>query len=259
MPVSDDPRRALAARARERGYEPPPPKFGAEQDYRGRDEEAGVDYLQLLLDPQRTALLVIDMQNIFIREGAPIAAPGAARIVPTINRTLATFRRLQLPVIWTAWCHRPDGSNLGRNAAFWRGVAPLAPDDDLALIHPSLDFREGDVVIEKPKYSAFWATDLDEVLRTHGVESLLLCGIATDVCVGQTMVDAYHRDYVCAVLADGTATTTPYQREALWMHESYWGRVLTAEEAEAELLALAPDTTGAPAAQHEITPTKGAA
>lgn len=254
--TEDERRSRLARLARERGYEPPAPKFSSDHDYRGREEASAIDYLQLLLDPERTALLVVDMQNIFVREGAPIHASGAAKIVPPINRLVGVFRRLGLPLVWTAWCHRPDGSNLGRNSAFWRGIAPLPPDSDLAAIHPSLDFREGDVLLEKPKYSAFWGTDLQPILNTAGVESLVLAGIATDVCVGQTMVEAYHRDYNCAIVADGTATTTPFQRETLWVHESYWGRVLTADEVEAELLALAPDGEAA-GARIEKEPTRG--
>lgn len=240
MPANADLRgQELIRRAKEQGYVPPQPKFRAEHDYRGRDEESAIDYYQLLLDPERTALLVIDMQNIFVREGAPIHAAGAAEIVPPINRLVGGFRELELPIIWTAWCQRPDGSNMGRNTAFWRGIAPLDPDGDLAQIHPSLDYSEDDILLRKPKYSSFWGTDLEPILNTYGIESLVLAGIATDVCVGQTMVEAYHRDYNCAIVADGTATTTPFQEETLWVHENYWGRVLTAEEVEEELFTLA--------------------
>ena len=262
MPASADARgRELIELANRQGYVPPPPKYRSEHDYRGREEETAIDYMQLLLDPQRTALLAIDMQNIFVREGAPISAPGAAEIVPPINRVVAAFRELELPVIWTAWCHRPDGSTMGRNGAFWRGIAPLDPRGDLAQIHPSLDYREGeDILLEKPKYSSFWGTDLEAILNTFGTESLVLSGIATDVCVGQTLVEAFHRDYNCAVVADGTATTTPFQDETLWVHENYWGRVMTAEEIETELLTLAgrrPDAARSLAGNN--TSTKGVA
>lgn len=246
---SDIPARAneLIDIAKRNGYVPPKPKYPAEHDYRGREEDSGIDYYQLLLDPERTALLVIDMQNIFVREGAPIHAAGADEIVPPINRVVQTFRDLELPIVWTAWCHRPDGSNMGRNTAFWRGIAPLAPDSDLAQIHPSLDYRPGeDILLEKPKYNSFWGTDLQSILNTYGIESLVLSGIATDVCVGQTLIDAFHRDYNCAVVADGTATTTPFQHETLWVHENYWGRVLNADEVENELLSLAGRRQGAP-------------
>lgn len=253
--------RELIGFARESGYVPPEPKYAAKHDYRGREEGSGIDYYQLLLDPERTALLVIDMQNIFVREGAPIHAAGAGEIVPPINRVVKTFRELGLPIVWTAWCHRPDGSNLGRNTAFWRGIAPLAPDSDLAQIHPSLDYEPGeDILLEKPKYNSFWGTDLQSILNTYGIESLVLAGIATDVCVGQTLVDAFHRDYNCAVVADGTATTTPFQQETLWVHENYWGRVLTADEVENELLSLAGRRQGAPAqSQTGNTSMKGVA
>lgn len=247
-------RAELAQLARERGYTPPSQKYGAKHDYRGRSDESSIDYQELLLDPTSTALLVVDMQNIFVEEGAPIHADGAEAIVPPINDLVAAFRRLGQPIIWTLWCHRADGSNLGRNAAFWRGIAPLPPDAELAQIHPSLDYRPGDIVLEKPKYNAFWATDLEAILNSHGIDTLVLAGIATDVCVGQTLVDAYHRDYICAVAADGTATTTPYQEETLWVHENYWGRVMTVREIEQELEALATtDQAAAPAeADREI-------
>jgi ureidoacrylate peracid hydrolase len=252
-------RRRLAAVARQVGYEPPPPKYRAEHDYRGRDANAGIDHHELLLDPLRTALLVIDMQNIFVRPGAPIAAAGGDAIVAPINDLVGAFRRHELPVIWTAWCHRPDGSNLGANAAIWRGIAPLDPDDDLAQIHPDMAFdRERDILLRKPKYSSFWGTDLEPILNTFGITSLVLCGIATDVCVGQTMVEAFHRDYNCAIVADGTATTTPFQEETLWIQENYWGRVLTGAEVTTELDSLATGLSST-AGENQNQPTKGVA
>jgi len=167
-----------------------------------------------------------------------MCAEGGHAIVPTINKLVTTFRSTGQPVIWTAWCHRRDGSNAGPNSIFWPSVAPLPPDSDLARIHSELDFRPEDILIEKPSYSAFWATDLEAILKTLDVDSLVLTGIATDVCVGQTLIDAFHRDYTCVVVADGTATPTPYQEQTLWHHENYLGRVMTAEEVVSELLTL---------------------
>lgn len=238
MSVRRSPERAtLAELAQAIGYEPPPPKRAANQgaDYLG----TGINYLELLLDPERVALVVIDMQNIFVRKGAPSTADGAEAIVPAINRLASTFRDLGQPVIWTTWCHRPDGSNLGPNAAFWRDLVPLPSDSELAQIHPSMDVYDDDIVLTKPNYSAFWGTDLEEILHTQGIGSLVLTGVATDICLGSTLIDGFHRGYTCAVVADGTATTTPYQEEALWMHENYWARVLTADEVERELQTLA--------------------
>ena len=231
----------LASLARERGYVPPPPKYGADHHYRGRDEGA-VDYYELLIEPESAALMVIDMQNIFVREGAPLAAPDGAEIVAPINELVAHFRRIGQPVIWTQWAHRPESSNAGRSLAFWKGLAPMDPDSDLAAIYPEMDYSEDDILIVKPKYSSFWATDLEAILRTKGIESLVLTGISTDVCVGQTMIEAYHRDYNCAVVSDGTATNTPFHEQTLWIHENFWGRVLTAAEVQDELTAMSlPD------------------
>jgi ureidoacrylate peracid hydrolase len=224
--------------ARERGYAPPPPKYGSDHPYRGRGGDAAVDYYQLLMEPESTALLVIDMQNVFVREGAPLAAPDGLEIVPPINDLIAFFREIGQPIIWTAWAHRANAANAGRSLAFWGGLAPVDPDGDLAAIHPEMDYRDDEIMIVKPKYSAFWATDLEAILSSHGIESLVLTGISTDVCVGQTMIEAYHRDYNCAVVRDGTATNTPFQEETLWIHENFWGRVLTASEVKDELAAL---------------------
>jgi biuret amidohydrolase len=238
VPKTQGPTRAkLAELAREVGYTPPDPKFGAEQ---GADYLVeSIDYTQLLLDPERTALVVVDMQNIFVRKGAPSTAGSGESIAPAINGLAETFRDLELPVIWTLWCHRPDGSNLGRNAAFWRDLVPLPEDSDLAQMHPSMDVRDEDITMTKPNYSAFWGTDLEVLLHTRGIEALVLTGVATDICLGSTLIDAFHRDYTCVVVSDGTTTTTPYQQETLWMHENYWARVLTADEVGRELRTLA--------------------
>jgi nicotinamidase-related amidase len=230
----------LEQKARASGYTPPPPKYRSDHDYRGKDPQAAVEYYQMLLDPVATALMVIDMQNIFVRPGAPIWAAGAQAIVEPINSLISVFRERSMPVIFTAWTHRPDGSNLGRGAALWKGIAPLDPASDLAEINDTIDFRPGDILVHKPKYSSFWGTDLQPILNTYGITSLVLTGIATDVCVGQTMVEAYHRYFNCAIVADGTATTTPFQEETLWVQENYWGRVLTSQQVVSELQALAP-------------------
>lgn len=145
-----------------------------------------------------------------------------------------------MPVIYTAWCHRPDGSDLGRMAEYWAGLAPVPFESHLAQIYPGMDYEPSDILIQKPKYNAFWATNLEAILNTLGIESLIFTGIATDVCVGQTLVDAFHRDYNCIIVQDGTATTTPHQEVSLWHHEKYWARVLTIDEVIDELRALTP-------------------
>jgi ureidoacrylate peracid hydrolase len=236
----------LAEIAVERGYRPPSPKFSSDHDYRGRDAASAVDYYQLLMEPKSTALLIIDMQNLFAREGAPIAAPGSDAIVPPINRLAGYFREIDQPVIWAVAAHRSDMSNVGRSRAFWTGLAPIELESDLGRIYEKMDVRESDILVTKPKYSAFWGSDLEAILNTHGIESLVLTGIATDVCVGVTMVDAYHRDYNCVIVSDGATTTTPFQEQSLFMHENYWGRVLTSDEVQAELTALSGAPLGLP-------------
>lgn len=224
----------LTERARRAGYVPPAPKYELQVDYRGG--KPAVDYMQMLLDPDATALLVIDMQNIFTDPDAPIGSPGGAKIIPSINRLAHFCRGSGIPVIWTLWA--PNPSNVGRIGLWFEGTATLPEADPLMQLDAAMAVGPGDVRIRKPKYDAFWGTDLEAVLKTSAVDSIILTGIATDVCVAQTLVGAFTRDYNCVVACDGTATNTPYHEQTLWHDEKYMARVMTCDEVMAELKAL---------------------
>lgn len=227
-------RQLLVQRALDARYTPPPPKYDLKVDYRG--DKPTVDYLQMLLDPAATALLAIDMQNLFTQPDAPIGSPLAGAIIPNVNRLARFCRSAGMPVIWTLWS--PRRSNMGRMDQWFQGTATLPEDDPLMRLDSAMDVEAGDVQIRKPKYDAFWGTDLEAVLKTAEIDSLILTGIATDVCVAQTLVAAFTRDYNCAVASDGTATNTPYHEQTLWHDEKYMARVMTTDEIIAELNVL---------------------
>ena len=132
---------------------------------------------------------------------------------------------------------------MGMMAKHWKILAP--PDSMLAEgshwweLYPELHNEPTDIYVKKPKYNAFWGSDLEAVLRSLGIESLIFTGIAFDVCVYTTLIDAFHRDFNSVIAVDATGSPFPYKEASMWHIETLWGRVLTAAEIITELQALA--------------------
>ena len=223
----------LAEIAKAVNYIPPPFKYNLKLDR---------DVTPLFMDPEKTALLVIDVQNYFTEPGAPMVVPDGPEVVVQINKLVDYCRPHDIPIVWVQITHRKDGSDLGMIGKYWKNWGPpksvLAKGSHWWKLYPELHNEPTDIYVTKPKYNAFWGSDLEAVLRGLEVESLIFTGIMTDVCVQTTLVDAFHRDFNPIIAADATGTATPYKKEALDMIEGCFGRVLTADETIAELEAL---------------------
>ena len=176
-------------------------------------------------DIGRTVLLVIDMQNDFAAKGGMFDRAGIdvsmiqAAIAPTA-RVLESARRLGIKVVYLKMAFRPDLSDAGLpDSPNWRVHAPAhvgeavrAPDgtESRILIRDTwnteivseLQPQTGDVVVYKHRYSGFYQTELDNILRTMNAEYLVVTGCTTSVCVESTVRDAMFRDYSCLLLAD---------------------------------------------------------
>jgi ureidoacrylate peracid hydrolase len=195
------------------------------------------------LDPKRTALLVIDMQNAFVAPGAPIEVPAARAIVAPINRLTAALRKRGVPVIWVLHENQAGGRDWagffdafvapGRRAD---AAAALARGAELQKLYPELETAPGDMSVAKNRYSAFIKNDFANKLRERGVDTLLIAGTKTNVCVECTARDAMMLDYKVVLLSDCTAALSDDEHRATLENViQQFGDVLTAEEALAFL------------------------
>ena len=176
-------------------------------------------------DPQTTALVVIDMQRDFMEPGGFGETLGndvsqLARAVKPIAAVLQAARDTGMLVIHTREGHLPDLSD-APPAKVERGAPSLRIGDPGPMgrilirgeaghdIIPELYPLTGEPVIDKPGKGAFYATDLDALLRNFGIQHLLVCGVTTEVCVNTTVREANDSGYRCVVLADCCASYFP--------------------------------------------------
>lgn len=158
--------------------------------------------------PATAAFLVIDMQNDFLLPSSPLAARGGLELLPRVNRMIAAARKHSMLLVFTAstyYSNEPYG-RLGDLFPELYHTSVLKDGTPGWQIHPELDYRPGDVLIKKPRYSAFWRTDLDDLLRARGIDTLILSGVWSNCCVESTARDAFFRDYRVIVLEDCVAT-----------------------------------------------------
>jgi biuret amidohydrolase len=161
------------------------------------------------IDPARTVIIVVDMQNDFVAAGAPIETPAARAVVPKLAETLRICRDAGIRVIYTAHVHRHDGCDMGLFAEIH---PPIAKRDALVdgtpgvNIYPELAPAPGEHVIKKHRYSAFFGTDLDIILRGYGTDTVIISGTTTENCCHATARDAMFRNYRVVFLSDATAT-----------------------------------------------------
>ena len=208
------------------------------------------------LTVKRTALLVIDMQRDFLDPRGYAANAGLniaplQGVIPTVRRVLDAARASGLMIVHTREGHLPDLSDCppvklarSRNAgAEIGGTGPLgrllirgeSGHDFIDELRPAA----GETVIDKPGYSAFARTDLDQRLRVRDIDTLLLCGITTEVRVSSTLRDAVDRGYRCITVGDACASAFPDLHDAalrmITVEGGIFGSVTSSQQVAAEL------------------------
>jgi len=195
---------------------------------------------ELEFDPKSTALLIIDMQRDFVMPGGFGEALGndvtplQATIAPT-KRVLESARKKGMLVIHTREGHRPDLTDCPPTKLV-RGRGKIRIGDPGPMgrilvrgeighdIVPELYPAPGEPVIDKPGKGAFYATDLELILRDRGIKTLIVCGVTTEVCVNTSVREANDRGYECVVLSDCVGSYFPeFQKAALAMIKAQGG------------------------------------
>lgn len=183
------------------------------------------------IDPANSALVIIDMQRDFCAPGgyADHAGLDVRRLrapIPAIQHLLDTARHAGMLVVFTREGHLPDLSDcppakLTRSAMAGARIGSIGPLGRLLIrgeygqdLIPECEPWPGEITIDKPGYSAFEQTGLDELLHWYGISQLLLCGVTTEVCVHSTLRGAIDRGYQCLTVADACAGNDPVLHEA---------------------------------------------
>jgi len=182
-------------------------------------------------DPERAALLTIDTQNDFTLPGAPAEIEGTMDTVPRMARLVESFRAVEAPIVHVVRLYRADGSNVDRcrRAAIEKGAEIVRPGTEGAELveelKPSEDVRldadrllagafqqvgSREWLLYKPRWSAFFRTDLDEFLTDRGVDTVVVCGCNFPNCPRTTVYEASERDYRIVFVPDATSGT--YER-----------------------------------------------
>ena len=184
----------------------------------------------------RSALVVIDMEMGFLSPQSPHCIPAATAIVPALTRAVQTARGKGIPVFFVKRLYRADGSDveLCRWEDWRAGGRPMAPDSEgplSAMAPEGLRPQPGDYAITKPRWSAFFQTELDLILRRLGVRTVILAGTTTPNCVRTSAYDALALDYNVAVLSDCTASRSEAVQRANLEDMACVGVTVLSEEA----------------------------
>ncbi len=198
-----------------------------------------------LVDPNTAALIVVDMQNDFCDSKGGLALHGGdptliQQMAPRLRRLLEAARKKGLKIVHVR-THHSDWTDseswLGRHTSDFRICFPGSWGADYFAGFEPLDddgeYKPGahEYVVTKHRFSGFVGTDLDQVLRSRGIRSVIMTGEATNVCVESTARDAFMRDYFVAFVGDCTASTNQAAHDAtLYTMGRHFGKVVTSDE-----------------------------
>ncbi|MRH41076.1 isochorismatase family protein [Aquibacillus halophilus] len=187
----------------------------------------------------KSALLIIDMQNAFIHPNGSLSKMGldtsrTSLAIEPIMWLKEAFKAEKLPVIYIQHTHRPDGTDAGMIAKVFPPIMELGHcvenSWDGEIIN-SLKPENEDFIVKKHRFSAFYNTQLEEVLRGLCVEQLVVTGVATNVCVESTVRDAFYRDYNVFVPREATHSYTVEQEQGSFANfEFAFARVVSIDK-----------------------------
>ena len=210
-------------------------------------ERRGREHVYDNLDPVRSALVVVDMQNAFMLPGiAHSLCPMAERIVPNINRLAQTVRATGGTVLWVKTTFTAEALRnwstyfeMARPDRVAKRIEALTADSRGHELWSGLDVRPQDPIVEKNRFSAFiqGSSSLDATLRQRGLDTILVTGTVTNVCCESTARDAMMLDYRVVMVSDGNASSSDEEHAAsLNNFVVYFGDVLTTDDVISRLV-----------------------
>jgi len=180
---------------------------------------------EVRVDPTKTALIIVDMQNDFVKEGGSLLVPDAKATIPNIKSLLGLARESGMKVVFTQDTHNEGDpeweiwpEHVREGSWGWEIVDELSP-------------REDELVIRKVRYDAFYGTHLDHYLRVWGVDTLVICGTVANICVHYTAASAALRWLEVVIPRDATSALDPFDLEASLRQTSFLfaGRITSSE------------------------------
>lgn len=170
---------------------------------------------RVAVDPKTTALIIVDMQNDFVKEGGALVVAQAAETIPAIRRLLTLARGRGMAAFYTQDTHDPGdmefpiwGQHVLRGSWGWRIIDELAP-------------QPGDRVMEKLRYDGFFGTSLDHELRLRGITTVIVCGTVANICVLHTAGSAALNGYKVILPIDAISAITPFDLQAAIRQTSF--------------------------------------
>ena len=216
----------------------------------------------MALDPwRRPALIVVDMQNDFVRAGAPLEVPEARATLHQHRQLLEVCRAVDTPIVYLRYVAGPQhhladwayklawAAELGPptwacRRGHMRAYADVEGERDCADVVDEIYPRPGDYVVDKYGYGGFHRTSLEDVLRSHAVESVVVTGTVTQVCVEETARQAFGHGYKTTIVSDAVSSRAPDRHRAtLETFAAHYGWVLPTEAVLEGLTARAGRTS----------------
>ena len=210
------------------------------------------------LEKAKTAMIVVDMQNAFLSDEGSMTKGGMditelKKTVTPVMRLVDACHKADVPIIFTRYVLRADYKDAGlrseRRPEFKKISSLVAGTWDVEL-DPRMVVQPGDYVLDKTRYSSFYNTNLEVILRGLRpetlVDTLIVCGVTTEICVESTIRDAYFRDYKICVPEDAVAAMDVERHQGTLKTIEYGFGAVTSSDAIIDALAVTPDRQGSP-------------
>ena len=165
------------------------------------------------LSGSTTAMIVVDMQNAYLDDEGSMSKSGMditelKKTVSPVSSLITACRSADVPIIFTRYVLRADYKDAGLRSVRgprFKEINSLVMGTWDSELDPRMDHRLEDYVLDKTRYSSFYNTSLEVILRGLGVDTLIVCGVTTEICVESTVRDAYFRDFKIIVPKDAVA------------------------------------------------------